>query len=143
MIFEDMIFDNIKDVIYEYACGIKYSSLKKIIEKNFQDIVEKNNNQNVNYQIIYINLINYFYNILSECELDIQCHKTLRRINIFLEHLSEIISNNENKKLIPSNVINKTITDIEKETGLFVSNIYYCLNKDCNEYDSRINYFIP
>lgn len=135
MILDELLPEKgLKDLIYEYSCGVKYRYLEKIIKCHFKILVETAENNN--HQLIYENLTDYFFRVLSRGDMNIQ-EKTLN-IKIFLRHVSRLLSNKKDiglRMLFNSNKLTKTdglytaigntIKDIEKKTGLFISNIYY------------------
>jgi len=131
-----MILDNLleerglKDIIYEYSCGVKYRYLEKKIKKHFKKLIEHKNNKN--YELIYINLTDYFFRVLSRGIFD----ENILHIKIFLRHVSRLLSNKKDiglRMLLNKNqnteglytAIGNIIKDVEKETGLIISNIYY------------------
>ena len=81
-----MILD-LKDIIYEYSCGVKYRYLEKLIKIHFKKLVEHQDNDN--YQLIYTNLTDYFFRVLSRGIFD----KDTLHIKIFLRHVSRLLSN--------------------------------------------------
>ena len=133
MILDELLDEiGLKDIIYEYSCGVKYRYLEKLIKLHFKNLVE--NKDNDDYQLIYLNLTDYFFRVLSRGKFDTE--DTLH-IKVFLRHVSRLLSNkkdiglrmlfgrNQNNTDGLYTAIGDMIKDIESQAGLKIENIYY------------------
>ena len=131
MILDELLDERgLKDLIYEYSCGVKYRYLEKTIKKHFKKLVERDDNKD--YQLIYINLTDYFFRVLSRGIID----DNILHVKIFLRHVSRLLSNKKDvglRMLFNKNqnteglytAIGDMIKEIEEEIGLLIANIYY------------------
>ena len=131
MILDELLDEpGLKDIIYEYSCGVKYRNLEKIIKKYFKKLVEHKYNED--YQLIYTNLTDYFFRVLSRGIIE----DNILHVKIFLRHVSRLLSNKKDvglRMLFNKNqnteglytAIGDMIKEIEEEIGLLIANIYY------------------